>query len=386
MNITEGPGSDFLHRQIAEEIVARIKAGTYPPGSRLPSERILAMEFGATRGTVRQALAALQSDSRIESVPARGHFVRSGRPAKPDSRRRLIGVVVPSVAKPYVSEILVGLEDELHHRGYAMVIGSSGATREQQAGRVERLLDEGASGLVVYPIDYEPDHSLFTLLRDGGLPVVLIDRYLLGQSFDAVISDNAGGAYAAVSHLIAGGHRRIAFVSTDNLKTSSVAERLQGYLQALVDKGITPDRNLRFEGLKVTRAWPRPELPSVKDGRRIATFLEKQKPTAVFALHDHIAVDVMAAAELIGMRVPDQLAVVGFDDDPFARALAVPLTTVSQPRERTGRVAARLIVERIEGARHEVERVVLPTELVIRRSSSKLRTQSNIEPAVAEAG
>ena len=141
---------------------------------------------------------------------------------------------------PYVPAVMHGIEDELHDHGYSMLAGSNGSSREQQAGRVRRIVDEGVSGLIVYPIDYDPDPDLFARLAGDGL-IVLIDRHLIGHAFDAVLADNVGGAFTAVTHLLEQGHRRIAFVSTDNLTTTSVAERLQGYQQALTAAGIPGD-------------------------------------------------------------------------------------------------------------------------------------------------
>lgn len=366
----ERDGQIPIHRRISTQIADAIEQGRYHPGDRLPSETQLAAEFGVSRGTLRQALASLRSDGLIEAVAARGHFVRSATPPTAEARRRVVGVVVPSVAKPYVPDLLAGIEDELHRRGYSMLVGSSGSTREQQAGRVRRIVDEGVSGLIAYPIDYEPDPALFLQLASAGFPIVLVDRYLIGQAFDAVLSDNEGGAFAVVMHLIEQGHRRIAFVSTDNLATTSVAERLQGYQQALAAAGIPADRGLVFGGLPVVRTWPHDYRAASKENvARIGRFLAKSDATAVFALHDHLALDVLDAARQLGRMVPDDLALVGFDDDPLAEALAVPLTTVAQPRERMGRVAAGLVLDRIEGKRTEIERIVLPTRLVVRRSS-----------------
>lgn len=360
------------HRRIATALTEAIEQGRYGPGARLPAETDLAAELGVSRGTLRQALRALRDDGLIEAVPGRGNFVTHGSPNRPEARRRVVGVVVPSVAQPYVPDLLGWLEDELHSRGYAMLVGSGGSTREQQAGRIHRILDEGASGLVVYPVDYEPDPSLFAHLVESGFPVVLIDRHLVGLAIDAVQPDNVGGAYAAVSHLAQLGHRRIAFVSTDNLTTTSVAERLQGYEQALLAHGIPADDRLVCAELAVTSRWPRDVTTGVKGhAARIARFLERQQPTAVFTLHDYLAADVLEAAEQLGMLVPDQLALASFDDDPPAAVLPVPLTAVRQPREQLGRLAARMVIDRIEGRRVETARIVLPTELVIRRSSGE---------------
>lgn len=370
-----------VYRRVAAALIQSIEQGRYAPGSRLPAEIDLAAEFAVSRGTLRQALAALREQGFIEAIPGRGSFVTHGTPNRPERRRMVVGVVVPSVAQPYVPDLLGWIEDELHRHGYAMLVGSSGSTREQQAGRVHRILDEGASGLIAYPVDYEPDPGLFAHLGERGFPVVLIDRHLVGLALDAVLPDNVGGAYAAVAYLAMLGHRRIAFVSTDNLTTTSVAERLQGYQQALVAHNIPVDDQLVCAELPVTSRWPRDVTAGVKGhAARIGRFLERQRPTAVFTLHDYLAADVLEAAAELGLRVPDELALASFDDDPPAADLPVPLTAVRQPREQLGRMAARLVIERIEGRRTETARIVLPTQLVVRRSSGSVVGQA-MEPA-----
>lgn len=382
----EGPPADErdrvpVYRRVAASVADAIEHGRYPPGSRLPAEVELAAEYGVSRGTLRQALAALRSDGFVEAVAGRGTFVTHASPSRPERRRRVVGVVVPSVAQPYVPDLLGWIEDELHAHGYAMLVGSSGSTREQQAGRIHRMLDEGASGLVAYPVDYEPDPPLFAHLAERNFPVVLIDRHLVGVAIDAVLPDNVGGAYAAVSHLAGLGHRRIAFVSTDNLTTTSVAERLQGYQQALAAQGIGYDDRLVCAELPVTSRWPRDATAGVKGhAARIGRFLEQQRPTAVFTLHDYLAADVLEAAARLGLRVPDELALATFDDDPPAALLPVPLTAVAQPREQLGRMAANLAIERIEGRRTDTARIVLPTQLVVRRSSGSYVGEA-VEPA-----
>jgi DNA-binding LacI/PurR family transcriptional regulator len=364
-----------VHRQIADRLAAAIDRGDYPPGSRLPSEASLVRELGVSRGTVRHALATLNNRGLTEAVPSRGTFIRRLAPAKIEFRRRVIGVVVPSVAMPYVPSVLAGIEEALHAHGYSMLAGSNGSSREQQAGRVKRIVDEGVSGLIVYPIDYDPDPELFARLSAGGLPIVLIDRHLIGYPFDAVLPDNVGGAFSAVTHLIGQGHRRIAFVSTDNLTTTSVAERLQGYEQALAAAGIADDPSLFFTRLRVGKTWGDDYRTANQDNvARIRRFLARSDATAVFALHDHLALDVLEAARELGRGVPGDLAVAGFDDDPLAGALPTPLTTVVQPRERIGRVAAEIMLDRITGRRTEVARIVLPTRLVVRASSVGSRT------------
>ena len=372
--MTQEPGAEDrrvpAHRRVAAALRAEIEGGLFVPGSRLPAEPDLALQFGVSRGTLRQALQALRAENLIDAVPGRGNFVARGRPARIERRRRVVGVIVPSVAQPYVADLLAWIEEELHERDYAMLVGSGGSTRQQQAGRIHRVLDEGASGLVVYPIDYEPDPSLFVHLLERDFPIVLIDRHVVGLAVDTVEPDNMGGAYAAVRHLLQLGHRRIAFVSTDNLRTTSVADRLRGYQEALAEQGQAFDPELVFSDLPVARRWPIQAADSrQRDVAALSRFLERRRPTAVFTLHDYLAADVFEAAATLGLAVPRDLALASFDDDPAAAKLPVPLTAVAQPREQLGRTAARLLVERIEGRRHETARLVLPTELVVRESS-----------------
>jgi GntR family transcriptional regulator, arabinose operon transcriptional repressor len=393
------PGSDDesfdpeppAHRRITDDIAARIESGHYPTGTRLPSEPRLATEFGVSRGTLRQALGSLRQGGYVDSIPGRGTFVRGPRPRVLESRRRVVGLIVPSVTRPALPEVLSAIEDELHERGYSLLVGTSGDTLEQEKGRVHRILGEGVGGLIVLPLDGRPDPALYRQLLDEGFPLVLIDRHIVGLSIDAVLPDNVGGAFVAVSHLIELGHRRIAFISSDNLLTTSVLERLQGYQQALRSGGIPPEPELIFARLP---AIPPDDIDEdrviVNNARRIVRYLSGQPlPTAVFALHDRIAISVLEAAVVMGLRVPEDLAIVGFDDDPLAQKLRVPLTTIAQPRDQIGRTAAGMIADRIEGRRTETARIVLPTQLVIRRSSGSpivpVHASDGSEPAEASA-
>src|SRR5918996_5730991 len=150
---TSSDQPDALHLRIAAELGAEIESGALAPGSRLASESELTRRFGVSRGTVRQALANLRQRGLIEAVAGRGSFVRppAPRPAGPAAKgSRTVGVGVPSGAPPYVPETLQGIEDELHQRGWSMVVASSGSTSEQQAGRIRRIVSDGVAGLIVY--------------------------------------------------------------------------------------------------------------------------------------------------------------------------------------------------------------------------------------------
>lgn len=381
MAVLPEPPPALTHRRIQTELERKITSGEWPVGTRLPAEPELALELSVSRGTLRRALATLRARGLIEAAPGRGSHVISASPALQHVRR--VAMVVPSVAKPYVGSIVQAVEDELHRHGYSMLFGNSGASREQEAGRVTRMLGDAVAGLIAYPIDYDPDADLYTELRLRGIPLVFVDRYLPSVPADTVIADNTGGAYQAVSHLASLGHRRIGFLSTDNVTTTSVAERLQGYRQAIQAAGLAYDDELVSCRIPVAATgWGASDRQKADTRRLISDFLTAAAPTAVFALHDRLAFDVHKAAAGIGWRVPEDLSVVGFDDDQMAQSLLPGLTTVHQPRDRMGRLAARLLLQRVQGSDEEPIRYSLATTFRERQSTAPPRASV---PAVAPA-
>jgi LacI family transcriptional regulator len=353
------------HRRIYALLEERIASGAWPVGTRLPAEPEIAAQLGVSRGTLRRALARLRERGLVDGAPGRGSFVRSTSPSAPPGLPRIVGVLVPSVARPSVGALLMAIEDELDGLGYSMLVATSGSTPAQESGRARRMVSTGIAGLICYPIDHGADARLYRSLLDDGVPLVLVDRYLVGLGTDAVLCDNVGGAFQATSHLAGLGHRRIALVTTDNLTTTSVAERREGYRLALAEHGIPYDADLVSASLGV-HAFSSP-TSSVEV---VSRFLEATRPTAVFALHDRVAFLVHRAATALGLRVPEDLSLVGFDAAAAVHEALPFLTSVEQPREQIGRTAARMLVDQVEGRRREIAKYVLPTRLIILASTA----------------
>jgi GntR family transcriptional regulator of arabinose operon len=372
------------YRQIAERIRRDVGSGQYAPGERLPSEGELARAFGVSRGTLRQALGALGRDGLVQTVPGHGTFVRAGQPgavgiapgtadggaAADDARGRVVGVVIPSVARTRIPDLIDGAEAELRAAGYTLLLASSGDDQHEEARQIRRLVESGVDGLLVYPIDGAPNLALLRELLDGGRPLVLIDRYLLDLPSDAVVADNMGGAYAAVRWLVEAGRERIGLASTRNLGTSSIAERQAGYWWALRQHGRSLDPRLCCTELERLFTWPVPDTGEAEQNRRLLQryLTADGRPDAVFAVNDTVAFQVLEAAGQLGLRVPDDLAVVGFDNLASPDYAGVPLTTVDQPRYQIGATAARIVLSRIAGPEARAERVVLGTRLIVRHS------------------
>lgn len=270
---------------------------------------------------------------------------------------RTVGLVVTDCTNPNTARQIQVIQQVLVTADYAVLIFDTqeDATAEQEA--IGLLLEQVADGVILTPASN----------RSGGLaslsqqvPLVLLNRETVEPTdCDIVLNDNAGGARAATEHLIALGHRRIAYV-TARKAVSTVRDRLAGYREALVNADLPADD--RF----VVRA----DITVADASIATRALLDRpERPTAILAYNDLMAVGVLAALAEAGLRVPDDLALVGYDDIAYAPYLSVPLTTVRQQTQRMGRTAAQLLLERFGGAEMPPRRVVLAPELIVRASS-----------------
>lgn len=252
------------------------------------------------------------------------------------------------VKRSFYNVILSSLESTLASHGYHLVF--SVLHNEE----IPRCVSEGrVDGFIILGTDVQ--RSLVRTLVKR-VPILLVDNHLPGV--DAIAVDNTGGAYFAVEHLISHGHRRIAFM-VETMGDPNFEERFLGYRKALEDHGISFDEQLLVEG--------RRERGFVRIAVR--KFLEiKPLPTAIFAANDYTAAGAISLLREEGLRVPEDVAVVGFDDGEVAAYISPPLTTVFVPRGDMGRLAALRMVELLEGKEKRPRSIVLAPELVRRRS------------------
>jgi LacI family transcriptional regulator len=283
----------------------------------------------------------------------------------------VIGMLLPSGIHARFPELAAGAEQLVWEAGYTLALGASGDDPVLEAQQLQRILDRGACGLIVYAIDEPPDVPALRQIFDSGLPLVLIDRYFPGLRVDSVTMDNIGGGFLAVQHLVDRGYRRIGYVGTDNLRTSSIVERLAGYRWALDSCELQPDPDHVCTALRAT-PWPYLDADVERRNQSVLkVFLDRPgRPEAVFACNDYVAFQVVQAAESLGLSLPDGLGIVGFDNVHSADYFGVPLTTVEQQFEEVGAAAASLLLERIKGQRTRLGRFVISPRLIVRRSSS----------------
>jgi GntR family transcriptional regulator, arabinose operon transcriptional repressor len=349
-----------LHTQLIDLFRKRIRDGSLPPGSRLPTEMELAKNLQVSRGTVRQALSALESEGLVDRTQRRGTFVR--HPPAAQAAERRIGLVLSRLGSQLDLDILIGVESAAKSRGYQVSFAYAEERHEEQARDIARLRADRVAGMIIFPVsDVTSDQSIAEL-QATGMPLVLVDRYLSDLDTDYVVADNAGGGYRVTEHLIILGHTRIGFVYANigTLLTTSVRDRFAGYRRALETYGLHYDTSAIVQ---------LPWIGAPKAAHRYEEFLaQPNRPSAIFAVNDDIALLLMQAAQRSGLRVPEDLAIVGFDDLNFAEHVNPPLTTVSQPRMDVGLRAGNLLINRIEGRGGPKKHIELPTSLMVRAS------------------
>jgi len=278
-------------------------------------------------------------------------------------RSHLLGLLVSDISNPFYAELARGIEDKAHEKGYNVIFCSTDEKSERMKTYTNLMMDAGVDGLIFASVHlHEP---VTEKLIDERFPVVLVNRKLSGNSYNYVICNNIQGAYEITEHLISLGHRKIAIITgSSNLSTGR--ERLKGYQKALKNHGVDFNQNYviqgpfkRETGYKATK-----NLLTMKDG-----------PRAIFAGNDFMGIGVIDAIEELGMNIPEDVAVVGFDDTEFASHLRTKLTTVSQRKYEMGNLAVQILIDYIEGKeKNYIHKVILEPNLVIREScGQKLR-------------
>ena len=375
MEITVAYNSSIpLHTQLLNQLRHLILSGQWSPGRQLSSETELQRQLKISRSTIRQALHKAEAEGLIERVPGRGTFVAS-LPTNNDSSHLIGYITVELLNSDFQYQLLCGAENAAKEKGYRILFSNSNQDVDEESRLLDQLLADKVGGILIWPAFHnDPTRRLFQLAQQNSIPIVLMDRTLPSLNCDCVASDNYAGGYNAVKHLTDLGHQRIAFLSRPILQLSTIAERFRGYQKALQDAGLIPLQPW-LVGTVDQELRTRPALSAYSSGvgpeiEQIARYLESsERPTAIFAMNDLMALQALKAASQVGLRVPADLSVVGFDDTDILAHLEVPLTTVAQDIFDLGQQAAELLIERIEGYNGPPRQKLLPTQLRVRAST-----------------
>ena len=322
-----------------------------------------------------QAVSVATRERVLASIAELG-FVRneSARQLRAGSSRT-IGLVVLDIANPFFTDVARGVEEVANAAGLAVILCNSDDLPAKEAAHLDVLAEQRVQGVLITPTAELSPHV--DTLRSRGVPVVLLDRRATGPDQCAVAVDDVLGGQLAAEHLLDRGHRRIAFVGGSS-GLPQVQERHAGVDRALRD-AAGPDVALTvFAPDTLTVAAGR------EAGAQILGVAASRRPTAVVCANDLIALGMLQEMVRHGVRVPDELAIVGYDDIEFASAAAVPLTSVRKPRQELGRRAAQLLLDEARGIDHVHEQPVFKPVLVVRESSSRHRHQA-LPPPVGPA-
>lgn len=272
-------------------------------------------------------------------------------------RTQVLGLILSDITNPFFTTMVRAVEDTARHHGYTLLLGNTDEQAAKEEAYVELLRSRRVDGLIL--VASAGEHRYLPDLLARGLPVACVDRSLVHLGVDSVLTDNVAGAYQAVDHLLALGHRRIGIV-TGIPKITSTDQRLAGYQQAFAERGVAIDPTL-----------VRPSDSTIAGGERDAAALlaRPDPPTALFATNNQMTIGALRAIYARGRRCPEDVALVGFDDFEWAEVFRPRLTTVRQPVYELGRTVARLLIKRIAGRRvGPASEVVLPPTLIVRES------------------
>jgi LacI family transcriptional regulator len=269
-----------------------------------------------------------------------------------------LALIVPDVANPFFTLVVRGAEDVARRAGYRMILCDTRADLEIEREVIEEMIAHRVEGIAIAPVS-DRSRPHLDRLANFGIEFVLVDRMVRGLDRDVVLGDNADGARRLVQHLVELGHRRIGFiVESDDVSTAR--DRHRGYLDALQAAGLEVDETL------IARATADPE----GGAHAMRRLLEHpDPPTAVFAVNNLVALGAIETVRAGGLDVPDDVALVCFDDIEHASRLYPFLTVMAQPAETLGTIGTQLLLDRIEGrAAGPARVVVLPAQFLVRRS------------------
>lgn len=334
----------------------------------MASVKEVARHAGVSVGTVsnvlnRPELVAPETRQRVlNAIEALGFVRNDAARHLRTGRSNTVGLVVLDVANPFFTDVARGADSMVDEMGSTLILCDSAENAEREARHLAMLEEQRVQGVLITPVDSATPH--IGRLIAHGIPVVLVDRAGRAHQCSVAVNDELGGR-AAVDHLVERGHRTIAFVGGP-FSIKQVADRHRGAQGAIADVADAHLEIIETQSLKVSDGQ--------EAGRRLLEVPPARRPTAVFCANDLLALGVLQEAVQHALRVPDDLAIVGYDDIGFAAAAAVPLSSVRQPREQLGRTAAQLLADEVnDPERHTHRQVVYEPELVVRASSAARR-------------
>ncbi|BBH20410.1 LacI family transcriptional regulator [Paenibacillus baekrokdamisoli] len=378
-----------LYQQIQDYIRTLIDSEGLKGGDRIPTEKELMDRFNVSKITVVNALSGLANEKIINRVPGRGSFVtipetEQSIPVPLTSIRQeeseaaavgtrastgIIGLIMPSIDDYFAARLVKGIQSGLLENGYRAVILLSGGIVEMEKEAIKTLKNFGAEGILIFPVDEDQYNEEILSMKFGGYPFVLIDRYLPGVETHYIAADGKLGASLAVDHLWELGHRDIAICSDSPLQTVTVQDRIEGYMDALKNKGalINP-AHIITDFLMVNM--------ENMESHPLFRYIRNRMATAYITLNGRLGVQIYQMAQQAGFHIPDDVSIVSFDDPTSIVEEFSTFTHIKQFEYEMGYRAASKLLDNIKnhaGKDRIYDNQLIQPELVIRQTSGPCR-------------
>jgi DNA-binding LacI/PurR family transcriptional regulator len=378
------------HRAISRQLASEIISGKYRQTGRLPSEAQFVKRFGVSRPTVGRALKDLQEQGLIDRRRGSGTYIRAEKDRTRDASSVIpqLGMIVPSLRHTEIFESICGElaslarvnEFNLWWGPSASPVAESKMTVEEAEALCSQFIARGVTGVFFVPFEHQTDREaanrrITEHLRQAGIPVVLLDRDIGAfpnrSGYDLVGVDNFAGGYLLAEHLIKLGARRLAYVMRP-LTASTVDARIAGARIAMRTYGLEEPPNFVHSG-------------DPTDLKFVRSFAQSHQLDAVLCTSDHLAAQLLQNLSRLGIRVPNDLRLVGFDDVRFASLLTIPLTTMEQPCRDIAITAFNALRERVKNSTLPPRTLMLTPRLVVRETCGAYVKQSQPQNSESSA-
>jgi GntR family transcriptional regulator, arabinose operon transcriptional repressor len=350
--------------QIKEYLLKYFKEKDLKDNEKIPSENELINIFKVSRNTVRQALDMLEREGIVYKEQGKGTFFSKSRLKK----NFIIGFISPASSKYIYIDIINGIEEYCHKNKYSIILSNSNANPEKEKEALDSMIEKGIDGLIIEPaLSYNitKDSYIFKKLTDLEIPILVIDVLIQGLNLPTLTLDDIKCGYEATEYLLKKNHNKIGFIYKKEVVASEY--RLKGYLDALHDYGIKINESY------ISGFYEQDEIKN-NDIAGICTrkLLELDyPPTAIFYYNDESAIPGIKTIINCGLRIPDDISVLGFDDSEYAEFSNIPLTTFMHPKKNMGVQAAKMIIDEIQSPGTLKKQIYYIDTKIVERKSVK---------------
>jgi len=299
----------------------------------------------------------LKTKKRILQIAKELGYIRNAAAvALRTKKTRTIGVVIADNSNPFYANVLNGMEEATREKNYHIILANTQRDYKKEEEAINLLLNKRVDGLLIAPVQDKDDD--IKKLIEANIPFVIVGRDFENIELDAIYNDEVKGGFLATEYLIKKGHKRITLIN-GFLYKSPAKGRLEGYKNALKKYGIPFDDALVTVG----------DI-DVKDGyeRTRQLFGKGLNFTAIFAYNDIVAFGTMQAIKEKGLRIPEDIGLVGYDDIPFSSLINPPLTTIRLKKQDLGIESVKLLLSRINGKRKKIKKIMLDVEIIVRKT------------------